>query len=45
MLPYPFQGIPGNPIHQNIQGVSNNSNQSSFSLFDESYVSRGGIYD
>ena len=45
MLPNAYQGIPGNPINQNIQGVSNQSNQSGFSFFDESYVSRGGIYD
>ena len=42
MLPNQFQGIPGNPVNQNIQGMPN---QSGFSLFDESYVSSGGIYD
>jgi len=44
MLPNPFQGIPGNPIHQNIQGIG--SNQSGFSNPNESnYVFRGGIFD
>ena len=44
MLPNPFQGIPGNPIHQQIQGVQPQSGQSTD--FNESnYVFRGGIFD
>ena len=45
MLPNPFQGIPGNPIHQQIQGVSQEQ-QGQGSPFNESnYVFRGGIFD
>ena len=44
MLPNPFQGIPGNPIHQNIQGMG--ESQSGFSDSNESnFVVRGGIFD
>ena len=45
MLPNPLQGIPGNPIHQNIQGVNQeNANQSS--PFNESnYIFSGGIFN
>jgi serine/threonine protein kinase len=43
-LPNPFQGIPGNPINQNIQGMSS-SNQSQTSAFSADYVCRGGIFD
>ena len=42
MLPNPFQGIPGNPIHQNVQGMSSNPNDSSAS---NNFVCRGGIFD
>ena len=45
MLPNPFQGIPGNPIHQQIQGVSQEQ-QGQGSPFNESnYVFRGGIFE
>ena len=45
MLPNPFQGIPGNPIHQQIQGISQDQ-QGQGSPFNESnYVFRGGIFD
>ena len=43
-LPNPFQGIPGNPINQNIQGMSS-SNLSQTSAFSADYVCRGGIFD
>ena len=41
MLPNPFQGIPGNPIHQQIQGM----NQEEKSPFESNYVFSGGIFD
>ena len=44
MLPNPFQGIPGNPIHQQIQGASQEKQASSFSN-ESNYVFRGGIFD
>ena len=37
MLPNPFQGIPGNPIHQQIQGGEQNQK--------DPYVFSGGIFD
>ena len=43
MLPNPFQGIPGNPIHQQIQGVTNQEQGSPFN--ESNYVFRGGIFD
>ena len=42
MLPNPFQGIPGNPIHQQIQGVQPQTSQNSES---SEYICRGGIFD
>ena len=42
MLPNPFQGIPGNPIHQQIQGVQSQTSQNSES---SEYICRGGIFD
>ena len=44
MLPNPFQGIPGNPIHQQIQGMSQEQ-QGQGTPFNEAYVFRGGIFD
>ena len=47
MLPNPFQGIPGNPIHQQIYGMTEQemANSGFSSPFGESnYVSSGGIY-
>ena len=47
MLPNPFQGIPGNPIHQQIYGMTEQemANSGFNSPFGESnYVASGGIY-
>ena len=43
MLPNPFQGIPGNPIHQQIQGVTQDQ-QGSSSFSESNYVFSGGIF-
>ena len=44
MLPNPFQGIPGNPIHQQIQGASQGQQGIPFNN-ESNYVFRGGIFD
>ena len=44
MLPNPFQGIPGNPIHQQIQGANQGQQGNPFSN-ESNYVFRGGIFD
>jgi len=41
MLPNPFQGIPGNPTNQNIQGMEPNQSQSSN---ESDYSFGGGIF-
>ena len=43
MLPNPFQGIPGNPIHQQIQGVNSQDQGSPFN--ESNYVFSGGIFE
>ncbi len=42
MLPNPFQGIPGNPIHQQVQGFQS---PSSGQISESNYVFRGRIFD
>ena len=44
MLPNPFQGIPGNPIHQQIQGANQEQQGNPFAN-ESNYVFRGGIFD
>ena len=45
MLPNPFQGIPGNPIHQEIQGVTQEIGGNGHPFNESNYVCRGGIFD
>ena len=44
MLPNPFQGIPGNPIHQQIQGMTQEM-ENAHPFNESNYVFRGGIFD